>query len=104
MAVIPHFAFPVRYDSAGRIVTVEQNSLDDVVNCVNVAVRTDRGTRAWVPEFGITDPTFQMTPVDIRTMETEIQSSEPRAILDMRQMTEGVGDIAEKIVVGVRNG
>ncbi len=100
---IPHFSLPVRYDSAGRIVTVEQDSIDDVTNCVNAAVRTERGTRAWVPEFGITDPTFEMTPVDIKTMQDEISSSEPRAILNLNQNIETSDGLATRIVVGVKN-
>ncbi len=102
VVTIPHFDYPFRF-VGGRSAVVQQDSLDDVKNCVIAALKTERGTRAWVPQFGITDPTFEEQPVHLNQMEREINDSEPRAIVDMRQATPPTDTLASRIVVGVKN-
>jgi phage baseplate assembly protein W len=37
---------------------VEQDSIEDILSCVQAVARTTRGERIDEPEFGISDPTF----------------------------------------------
>lgn len=99
----PHFDLPLRYVN-GLVAVVEQDSIADVKNCVEAAVRTELGTRPWVPTFGITDPTFQEQPVDLAVMAREITQSESRAILNMTQSPLPTDNLVDTIVVGVNNG
>jgi hypothetical protein len=45
----PHFDLPFRY-GRGREVVVQQDTVEDIRNCVEAGVRTLRGTRPWVPK------------------------------------------------------
>ena len=63
MADVPHLAFPVRVDGS-TFATVEQDSFDDVAGCVELVLRTPRGSRIDAPEFGLPDLTFNEGRVD----------------------------------------
>jgi len=83
MTTVPHFDMPFRFGTGGVHAAVcEQNSGDDITNCVEACVRTIRGTRMFVPNFGITDPLFAIKtgPLFITDlMQAEVQENEPRA-------------------------
>lgn len=98
--MIPHFDLPLRYHG-GQAITVDQDSLEDIRNCVEAAVRTERGTRPWVPQFGIDDPTFENQPISMPVLAQQIKDSEPRATLDLRQFVADPDLLADRIVVRV---
>lgn len=75
---VPHLAFPLRL-SGGRLATVEQDSMDEIEQCVEIVLRTERGTRLGQIEFGIEDPTFGDT-LDLSDMVNAVGTWEPRAI------------------------
>jgi phage baseplate assembly protein W len=100
MAVIPHFVFPLRIDGSGHIATVEQDSTEDILSCVYVALKTPLGTRPYVPNFGVDDYTFSQAPVRLSEIQAQIVASEPRADVDL---SEQITDLVDKIVVGVGN-
>jgi hypothetical protein len=83
MVSVPHFDMPFRFGTGGaHAAVVEQNTGDDVTNCVEACLRTTRGTRMFVPNFGITDPLFaikQSPFLAIEQMQAEVQENEPRA-------------------------
>lgn len=78
MATIPHFAYPFRYVNGSAVVN-EQDSLDDIADCVYAICVTHPGDRIELPDFGITDPTFEQVPIDTGTLQTQIEEWEPRA-------------------------
>jgi len=101
MAVsIPHFAFPPQIRSDGHLSVVEQDSHEDILGCVYVALKTDIGSRLYVPEFGVSDYTFNNAPIPRDKLMAEIQTSEPRAIPDIQVE---VDELIEKVQVGVGN-
>jgi phage baseplate assembly protein W len=100
MAVIPHFQFPLRIDGSGHIATVEQDSTEDILSCVYVALKTPIGSRPYVPNFGVDDYTFSNAPVQISEIQAQIIASEPRAEIDL---SEEISDLVERVVVGVGN-
>ena len=55
---IPHLRIPFRITSSGAADVVEQDSIDDVAQCVEVLLRTRPGDRPEVPEYGIDEPLF----------------------------------------------
>ena len=73
-----HFAFPFRWDPTGHAAVNEQDSIEDVVDCVICSILTPYGWRVDEPEFGITDPTFS-APIDTGLLMTEVDRDEPRA-------------------------
>lgn len=102
MAVIPHFDFPLKFQS-GRAKVVQQDSDDDIANCVQVALLTPRGSRLYVPNFGVDDLVFS-TPNTAQKSKliAQLTDSEPRASISV---IVGVIDknLTEPITVGVGN-
>lgn len=99
---IPHFDLPFRLDSTGHGVVTEQDHYQDISNCVEVVLRTQKGSRLYVPNFGIDDPTFQ-APVDLRAIEQQILINEPRGHVVITDRL-GVDSLVDEIRVQVENG
>jgi hypothetical protein len=101
LADVPHFDLPFRFEGTQSAV-VEQDSDADILNCVNAAVRTTRGTRFYAANFGIDDPTFENQPINMTEILTQVRESEPRAQLNGKQfedfleanLTIGVGGVS----------
>lgn len=101
MAVtIPHFAFPLRIDGSGHLATVAQDSVDDILSCVYMALKTPIGSRVYVPNFGVDDYTFSNAPVRLAEIQAQIVASEPRAEVGL---SEKVQELVETVVVGIGN-
>jgi hypothetical protein len=98
--IFPHFDLPFRFaaDKHGRV--VEQDTVDDVVNCVHACLRTTRGFRFYVPAFGITDPTFEMSPINLVELEQEVAENESRARMILDQTIDVIRDFIN-VQVGV---
>lgn len=78
MPALPHPAFPLRQAANGEIMEVEQDTIEDVRQCVHVLLRTPVGTRPLAPEVGVEDPTFSSS-VDPAELQAALQDDEPRA-------------------------
>jgi len=74
---IPHFALPLRYINGSAVVN-EQDSLDDIVTCVEAICLTNPGDRDELPEFGLEDMTFTQEPIPTSAAVNQIQQWEPR--------------------------
>lgn len=96
-----HFDLPFRFSPQGNAVVVEQDTSEDIRNCVEAAVRTPIGTRFYVPEFGITDPTFSMSPISMKALQAQLQNSEPRARTELQ---EWITQLVARIRIGVDTG
>lgn len=80
MAVeIPHFSLPFRRDLNGRAVVVEQDSDEEIVDCVEVLLSTEKGSREEIPEYGIPDQVFRQNGADLAQIGASIDRWEPRA-------------------------
>ena len=97
---IPHFDLPFRFAPNKHARVCQQDTETDVTNCVHAALRTTRGTRYYISTFGITDPTFQISPVDINTIEAEVAENEPRARMILDQTVDIIRDFIT-VQVGV---
>lgn len=96
----PHFRFPLAIDGSGHIGTVEQDSVEDILSCVYVALKTPLGTRYYVPNFGVDDFTFSNAPVEIAELQAQIEASEPRATVDLALEIQ---ELIERVTVGIGN-
>jgi phage baseplate assembly protein W len=81
VADVPHFAWPFRLAN-GHLVTVEQDTLDDVIQCVRAYMTTPKGARPLSPDFGLIDPTFG-PGVEPAALEAELEAAEPRASIEV---------------------
>ena len=97
--LVPHFSFPMKYNPVnGTMTAVEQDSLDDIYNCVHATVRTRPGQRQMQPEFGVTDVTFMEQNIDLAEMKADVRRWEPRStvVWDSRM------DDIDSLVVNIR--
>lgn len=75
---IPHIDQPPRFEG-GRLVVVEQDSVEEVANAVENVLRFTPGDRTDVPEFGTPDQTFKQGGADPDEIDRAISQWEPRA-------------------------
>lgn len=78
----PHFNFPFTIMPSG-VTVVEQDSLDDVANCVVAIMATTVGSRDLAPDFGVPDLIFVNQPIGVHDLL--ISQQEPRADLDVSE-------------------
>lgn len=91
MADVPHFKVPLELSGSG-FATVEQDSADEVEQCVEAILRTPLGALERDPEFGIPDPTFG---VDLSAISASVDALEPRAALSLDE--EWLDEFYERI-------
>lgn len=75
---VPHFSLPLRYVNGSAQVN-EQDSIDDIVDCVYAVCVTNPGDRDEMPDFGLLDPTFDQEPLAFDAAVTQITQWEQRA-------------------------
>jgi hypothetical protein len=82
---IPHFEFPFNI-AGGKVVEREQDSLDDVANCVRAILLTPEEFRTDIDDFGLADMTFQKQPLPAQGILGDIRIQEPRVslLIDIR--------------------
>ena len=75
---IPHLSLPLRLVD-GQFATVEQDTVEDILQCVRVVLTTPEGFREELPDFGLPDQTFLQGGADTAVIEETIAEWEPRA-------------------------
>lgn len=76
----PHFSLPFRFQGNPPVaVMTEQDSVDEIADCIEAVVLTRPGERMELPNFGLRDPTF--TGVSDDDLMTAIERWEPRATI-----------------------
>lgn len=78
MPDIPHFDYPFRI-ARGSAVTVEQDTIEEIVNCVLAIMKTPRGFRIELPEFGVREQTFTENGPSRNEIQRAIEVWEDRA-------------------------
>lgn len=76
----PHFAVPFRLGGTS-FAAVEQDSDEEILQCVEAVVRTPLGSRVLdAPDFGIPDPTFRQLGAGASADEivAAVEEDEPR--------------------------
>lgn len=83
-ATTPHFAVPFRMDGSRGSVVTEQDSEEEILDCIEVILRYPQGHRPEKPEFGIPDLTF-MEHADERLIQEALDEWEPRIEMSVGQ-------------------
>lgn len=100
-----HLAVPFRYDATGSAVTIAQDSIDDVAQCVRVLLSTPTGTRVEQFDYGIPDPTFTDDAALVAQITGAVARWEPRAAglqVQVAVGADGAAVITAKIPEGGR--
>ena len=82
---VPHFDLPFTFVGSANANVVDQDTLEDISNCVEAIVRTVIGQRQELPDFGIPDPTLQLQPVYRPDILAQVSAWEPRAVVAFDQ-------------------
>lgn len=75
---IPHFALPFRV-AGGTVVVNEQDSADEIADCVLAIASYTIGSRPEKPDFGVEDQAFRQGGADAAALAAAIDRWEPRA-------------------------
>lgn len=77
----PHFRYPFRFGAGANkhALVNEQSSEDDIIACVIAIVKTPRGFRDDVPEFGVPEQIFAEQPLNIEEIQSALEEWEERA-------------------------
>ena len=81
-ALIPHIALPFRFigQGPGGVNCNEQDTLDEIYDCVQTIVRCPKGYRPELMEFGVDDQTFsERDEIDLDLLAQQIEDWEARA-------------------------
>ena len=81
----PHFQLPMRFGGInGGAYMNEQDSGEDIVDCVKAIIAFPVETREDMPEFGIPDLLFQnYSPLVVAQVRAAIEQWEARAVFDV---------------------
>jgi hypothetical protein len=75
----PHFAFPFQLDpTTGSVAVVEQDTVEEIMDCEKVIASYPVGLRHDRPEFGWPWPDMTLVPIDLSGLEQALQQFEPR--------------------------
>jgi phage baseplate assembly protein W len=74
---VPHLQVPFALALDGSASVVEQDTATEIAQCVQVLLATSKGSRSYVPDYGVEDPTF--VGPDVSAITQAIAEYEPRA-------------------------
>lgn len=91
VTTLPHLSHPFRI-MGNAAVTVEQDSHDEIADCVLAALNTPEGSRIEAPEYGIPDELFTQLSADpsAEPYLVAVEEAEPRAHLLGESEIEGM--------------
>jgi phage baseplate assembly protein W len=97
----PHFDIPFRFTSSGGVALVEQNTFDDIANCVEVIVRTPLGFRDDAPEFGFPDLALLQQPIITKDLVDLVQAQEPRSVVLISERPDFFDNLIDRVTIQV---
>ena len=98
--MIERLAFPMRVVN-GRLAVVEQDSDDDVAQCMTAIGRTRRGDRWDQPDMGVDPVEFHERPIDTTQMIQALRRHEPRRSVDVIETTPVLADAVSGAVAAL---
>src|SRR5436189_2186184 len=88
-AKVKHFNFPFQFDSkTGHAQEVEQDTVDDVAVCIELAFLVEPGYRLETPTFGVPSQVFEFEPLNLEAMVRAASLWENRADIVMSQVVD----------------
>lgn len=101
MAVdIPHFSLPFRFEGT-TVAMNEQDTIDEVADCVEAVLRCPIDFRVELPEFG-SDPTlFEQAPIPLENVRQAVLLWEPRADADFDEQGDPFDEGVRRVRVSL---
>lgn len=95
---VPHFQVPFEIAEDGSPRCVEQDSLDDVAQCIEVLLMTPVGSLIELPSYGIPDPMF-VEHLDRPAILGAIDRWEPRAAVKFSDRPDDLDQLVRRVMV-----
>src|SRR4051794_22468029 len=103
MTEIPHFKLPFQLAADGtRAQVVEQDSDDEILDCIEVLLSTTQGERIEIPDYGIRDQAFRQHGADTAHILAQIRKYEERA--DINLAPGVIQELVQRVDVEYRGG
>lgn len=96
----PHFRIPLQRSSGGPLVVIDQDSDEEIVQCVRVILETPLGFREEIPDFGLRDQALKKGGANLEEIDFSIRTSEPRVD---SVSTQRLVDTVDNVTTEVRN-
>lgn len=96
----PHFDLPFVLYSGGAPV-VEQDTFEEVANCVEAICRTPYGFRDDAPDFGFPDLELRTQPLISQEVQDVVNQQETRADIVISEQPDFYDVLIDKITVEV---
>lgn len=101
--VATHLPYPFRWGSHGNAVEIDQDTDDEIINCVEVIVITPVGSLVDQGDFGAVDFIFQKNP-SVITLTAQINKWEPRANVEITTQLDSVDSLMRLVEIQVAAG
>jgi hypothetical protein len=101
MADVPHFSLPFRFAGSQAAVN-EQDSLDEIADCVYAILICPAGFRIELPAFGLPDPTFSMPAPDLDEIRDVVATWDDRAGVLLEQHPDALDELISRVGVSVQ--
>jgi hypothetical protein len=101
MPDVPHFDLPFRFASSSAAV-VEQDSLEEIANCVYAVLVCPLGFRVELPTYGTPDPTFSMPSPDLDELREVVTTWEERASVLLDEHADQYDELIARVGVVVQ--
>lgn len=98
--IVPHFKLPLQVGRRNALETVEQDTLDEIAQCVEVLLSTVVEERIELPDYGIPDLAFTVG-LPIHELETRIEEWEPRATAVLAENPDLLDELVRQLQVKV---
>lgn len=98
---LEHFVAPFALGADGKPLVCAQDSPQDIASSVYNIVVCPQGAKLSDPGFGIPDPLFGRTPLDVSGIEAAIVAQEPRADLAVSAVADAVSAAIQHVTVSV---
>lgn len=95
---IPHLSLPFRIVDGAAAVN-EQDSVEEIVDCVEAILRCPQGHRVELPDFGLADQAFAQSGADPQIVEATVNRWEPRTRTIATVNPDALKDAISRVLV-----
>ena len=98
----PQFQLPFRF-VGNRVVEIEEDSIEEVTQCVYAVLVYHRGQLIFNPAFGIPEQLFRERGANLSELRRSIEELEPRVTALVQEGTWDLAGLAETVGIRVSN-
>jgi phage baseplate assembly protein W len=101
--MVPHFAFPFQLNGNSFSV-VEQDTHQEVQQCVEILLLTPTGSRMVLPDYGTPETIYTQVPTNTAAIIAKLNNWEPRAAVSLDQTLNTINQLISYIRINITGG